>query len=313
MKEEQTPHPTPLRREDFLAPDGTLDYHCAFFAVVAWAREAFSDLVVEESLQAIVSPDYPQAMAALSQQLGKDLTPTNSDGALGMAMSVDAGDYDIIVVDAGIIEGLFTPAISEVLHLIHHELAHSHDHAVNRKGWTAGLREEPGFPDLRKRMFPLAHKLWVEYQAERRSAATIQAECQQAPLLMDLLERLPMEISLLILSYRMSHGHIPRLMDEVCAKIATLCLLAGYVLGDLAGTGSEPSALHPGLPAAMSAQPLGDLWKPILEALDKLYQDHGSWGSSEVFMPLEDLLVQVFRRFGMALESREEGLWLQLV
>lgn len=299
-----------LCREDFLGLDGVLNLSQVFLCIVAGLKEVFPDLVVEASLQARITPDYEQAMVDLSREIGMELVPTKSREALGLAMTVDAGSYDIIVLDSAIIEALFTAAQMDMIHVIHHELGHAHDHAIRREGWAQDMQNEH-FSRLRQRMFPLAERLWSEYHAERRSAGTIRGKSLTAPLLLDVMVHLVEEVSSLISAYRF-HANISRLLEEITTKVAFLLQVAGYVLGDLAGTTSEPAQLHPELPAAMMKPPLADLWQPLLDALDRLYLEHGRWESSAVFNQLEALLVQVFHCLGLDFSERPEGLWVDV-
>ena len=307
MKE--TP-PSGLCREEFLDPEGKLDYRQLLLGIQAALQEADPDLVVEPSLQYTVTGDYASTMADLSATMGQDLIPTKSNGAEGLAMTVDASDHDVIVLDAAVIEALFSPLMTTMVHLIHHELGHAHDHAIRRSSGARFLHQEK-FSALRLRMFPLAEKLWSEYHAERRSAGTIQGQSQHAPLLVKFMPILVGDISSAIAQYRM-HGSIPRLLDEVSARVCALLAFAGYVLGDLAGTRSEPAMLHPDLPGLIATPPLRDLWQPLLEALDELYQSQGCWESSVAFLTLESVLVELYLRLGLKFSERPEGLWVEI-
>jgi hypothetical protein len=197
-----------------------------------------------------------------------------------------------------------------MVHLIHHELCHAHDHAIRRSSGARFLHQEK-FSALRLRMFPLAEKLWSEYHAERRSTGTIPGQSQQAPLLIEFMPIFLGDISSAIAQYRM-HGSIPRLLDEVSARVCALLAFAGYVLGDLAGTRSEPAMLHPDLPGLIATPPLRDLWQPLLEALDELYQSQGCWESSVAFLTLESVLVELYLRLGLKFSERPEGLWVEI-
>lgn len=170
--------------EPFVDETGCVNLGRAVLGVQVALQEAYPSLTIEPSLQYRVASDYPAAMRELSQQLGHDLVPTTSNGAHGLAMTVDAVDHDIIVLDAALVKALFTSEMGMVVHSIHHELGHAHDHAVRRRGWAASLCQER-FSPLRHRLFPLAERLWSEYHAERWSAGSIRGASLHAPILIE--------------------------------------------------------------------------------------------------------------------------------
>lgn len=292
-------------RGDFLGPDGILSWPQVFFSMAYGLQQANPDLILAPSLQVWVAEDHAKALEDLSVQLGRDLSPTADRGAAGIAMTVDAGDHDIIVMHAGVIETLFTPDGMRALHVIHHELAHAHEHQVTR-----GRRIPPEeISPLRMHMHPLARDLWSEYHAERRSASTIQGESLTAPLLVDAVDQTPAEISALVQQYRYIHRDHVRLLKDTTARVRHLLKMAGYALGDLAGTGSDPAELDPGLPAALAKPPLADLWPRLQEALGGLYGSMEQWHSLTVFVPLEELLREIYARLGLHFQEGEMGLW----
>lgn len=306
---EESPQPG-LHREECLDHEGNLDYHQILLSIQTALQEAYPDLSLDPSLQYRIAGNYAAALTEISGHLGKDLMPTMSDGAEGIAMTVDAGDHDIIVLDAAVIEALFTSGMITMIHLIHHELGHAHDNAIRRRGWARELQQER-FSALRHRLFPLAEKLWSEYHAERRSAGSIRGQSLHAPILIDFMPIFLNEVAAYIVLYRF-HADLPHLLDQVSTRVCLLLQIAGYVLGDLAGTGSDPATLHAGLPGLLDNQHLRELWLPLQEALDRLYQTQGSWESSEVFIPLEEILIQLFKDLGLELSERPEGLWVEV-
>ena len=297
-----------LTKEDFLGSDGNLDYGQVLLFVQALLQELDPDLLVDPSLDFIITEDYPSALAELSKSVGRDLRPTHSDGAEGVAMTVNAGDHDVIVLHAGVLEALFTPGMALFIHTIHHELGHAHDHMVRRQSEFKGLPTE-GMSDLRLRMFPLAEGLWGEYHAERHSAGTIQGQSIHVPQLMKFMPHLLNEVAGDIAQYR-HHWDVPKLMGQVSTRLDLFLTLTGYVLGDMAGTGSDPTALHPDLLAFLAKPPMQDLWQPLQQALDQFYVTHGHWESSVVFIPLEKLLVKVFHELGLDLSEHPRGLFV---
>ena len=299
-----------LCREDYLNPEGNLDYRTILLSIQAALNEADPGLQLEPFPEYRIALDYSMVMAELSTELGKDLKPTSSDGARGLAMTVDTGNHDIVVLDALLIEVLFTPDMATAVHTIHHELGHVHDHTLRRKGWSRAIEQEQ-FSQLRSQLFPLAERLWSEYHAERRSAGSIRGQSLQAPLLIDFMPTFLNEVATYIARYRF-HADIHLLLSEVSARVCRLLQFVGYILGDLAGTGSDPATLHPNLPALLSKPPLRSLWQSLREALDQLYQSHGNWESSAVFVPLEGILAQLFRDLGLEFSERQQGLWVDV-
>jgi hypothetical protein len=217
-------------------------------------------------------------------------------------MTVDLGDHDLIALDLAVIRGLFTPAMPTLLHLIHHELGHVHDHVLRRRlGWSWKLRSER-FSPLRRRLYPLAEQLYCEYQAERISAGTIPGESIHVPILVDLLPCMEAEIPSLVAPAK---GESFAQLDLAMARICSLLQIAGYILGDQAGTGADPGQVHPELPALLARPPLSEVWDSLREDLDRLYQTQAQWGSPVVFRPLEVGIVRLIRLLGVDISPQD--------
>jgi hypothetical protein len=144
-----------------------------FAEAIECIREVDADLDLSTIVDVHVREDYADALASLSQAVGRPITASESPDGSGAAMVLHEPDGEHIAVGLPLLLGVFSPdeALKTLtLSVLHHELCHVHDGAVHRRTLPGLWERSLTFPDWKSAwLFPFALDIWAEYYADRRS------------------------------------------------------------------------------------------------------------------------------------------------
>jgi hypothetical protein len=298
------PDQLPAIREECVDPEtGAVNYEELLRAALAVVL-AYDPTLDLSTLRISAGADYDETLAAVSKELGVPAARTKRESGSGVAMLVHGGTTDVLVTSLRLIETIFEtdPQVRDVsLNTLHHEMCHAHDAAVLRRTLPQALAGPTEHGWSRSILYPLAHALWSEFSANRRSFATLaRGECLHAAMLAEELPRIERNALAAVDAFRI-HQDVGRLLADLASELGWLFALLGYVLGTASAAPEPLEKRNPEAAAALRASFLRDAWAPATEHLERLSETAGAWADLRVFAPLEETIRSALRRLGLVL------------
>jgi hypothetical protein len=293
---------------------GQLDYERVLKDVIGYIGSEDPTLDLSDLRSIRASTDYPGLLQDISAELGRTITATERADGSGQAMLVHGNDGDILALSAGFLEAVFHADADtglRAVNTIHHELAHAHDAAAKRRNfgavWLAHRVTGASCYTL-----PCAEAVWSEYFADRRSYPTNPGgEPMHAAMLAAQIPAVESKMKATIGEFR-NHGVCSRLLSAAIPEVHFLFMLAGYVLGTVAGAARPIEEIAPGVLNAVRATYFEPAWQALTVELDRMYQAHGRWVGIEAYAPLEQIVGSVIARLGVEFEPRNGELYVNV-
>lgn len=274
-----------------------------------------------------VTYDYEGTLASLERGFDTQdkLTPTNDEIGVGIAMTpailVDERPKSVMVLNAFHMMALTQPDNEELkpyyrqmVYTLAHECGHVHDLA-------AKVRSFPEFW-LKLRLnrydallFEVAEGCWSEYIASRLSAfmSPIELTGQYESTLCEQFEKGVPTARSALRQYRM-HGDVPRVLSETSYVVKKILVYASYLFGQLHGLDQSFAEAAPKAKELLQSHPeVLALLLRLESDLSLLESSYGSWESFEVFDPLKQIGLELYKAFGLEIESRgDAGIYVNI-
>lgn len=273
--------------------------------------------------------DYAGTLASLDLGTGSGtiLKPTNDEIATGVAMAPsvlrDDGWKSVIVINASYARSLsyeigdsdditqeqLDGLKAETIHTLAHECGHVHDHAMQSKSLPAETYSKKWTPFEHRLMEP-AMACWGEYIAEFLSAGfgTKDTLLHYENAFCDRVKAAWPAITASIRQYRL-HGNIDQVLLEVGVHIRNVIIYAAYMLGYLSkkDQGLEIGAAQ-AAQAAEDHPEFGSFLERIQRELHALHDQYPGFTSLDVFMPLSEVIHDMYKKAGLTFIENEGGL-----
>lgn len=196
------------------------------------------------------------------------------------------------------------------VHIIHHELCHVHDDFIKYNTFHVTDLESI-FLNTNDKVsqvtFAFADMIWSEYFATKLSA---RSKPDEHDMYVDsLMKAIPLtekECRDEIQKYHLIHVDVPRLFMEIQLKTSYLLKTLAYVLG-------YAHAFNTELPDDFKEHINNDypylsgVWNEISDNLKQMHKSYGAWESVEVFKPIADRVLELWRNIGIIPSNTEDG------
>ncbi|MCK1693841.1 hypothetical protein [Bradyrhizobium sp. 144] len=260
-----------------------------------------------------VTPNYQEALAQFNSGLPTPRTPTVEEFANGRAMAVRCKRGDRfkshLFLDTDIVSPLLLgetdPGWKLASNVLIHELVHVYD--ADRIG--RDLANEPFTNDLTGWLFLITNATWSEYYACLLTAETDPSLDDYVTIFLSAVEQYPRAIREQIIAYR-SHADIQLLMDFVKDKVASLFKFAGYVLGNLDGTGRQLELTHPSAWQTIQDADFSDFWLELQAALREMNSQ--PWRDISIYDALGRVAIRYLNSEGMFPRDESQGLYVEI-
>lgn len=289
---------------------GALDGLQLLSAAVTRVRAVDATLDLSSVAGWYVEEDYAVALAALSREVGREVTATANAEGSGCAMVVHGHDGEHVALSLQLVLGIFCKdeALKTLcLNILHHELCHVHDGAVQRLNLLGEYPQPGSLRGWPQWLFPFAQDIWAEYYADRRAYPSLRdSEGYHLQSLEAEVRRFPSAIQHAFRDLKVDDDaskaftKVWAIVGGVAPCLENLCKHLGYVMGTLAAKGS-----HPGESAlACAGEPwLRDAWVTLEQHLDHMYRTHGRWPGIGVYQPLTAAVESMLANAGMSLTN----------
>lgn len=253
--------------------------------------------------------DYAQALAEVSERVGRQCKATSEPGGVGLAMVVHLKEKCIAVFDESIALGIAGEDEDHqafCLDMVMHELCHVHDHG--RKGTL--LKHEflqRKLKGLELHFFTAADAAWNEYFANKYSHSNKSSPDLHPKQLAEVVEEVSTSILEAIRAYR-AHGRIDELLGFVEKKVNFLFQCIGYAAGRLHGMESSLKIVAPETHEALERAGLLEMWDAALDELQRLDGCKDNWSSFDEFQPLMNVVEMVMRHLGLHYRDTPQGI-----
>jgi|SRR5689334_7754073 len=177
----------------------------------------------------------------------------------------------------------------------------------------------PGFvmrtrlPRRKAVLFQMAQACWSEYVACRLSAtwAPDEQTCWFENTFCTSLEGVRARGNAAIRNYR-TERDIGKLLNCITGEYGTAMKYASYLFGHVAGLEQDLNDAAPRALESIKSNDLTDMFSRLKNCLDELWKNYDTWASPEVFAPLELLSEEMLNIAGLCLETRPEGLYVDV-
>ncbi|TKV78934.1 hypothetical protein FDV58_24855 [Bradyrhizobium elkanii] len=247
-----------------------------------------------------VTPNYREMLSAFDTGLPTRPTPTAEKFANGQAMAVTCKRGDDfkshLFFDADILSPLLfgtEPERALATNVLAHELAHVYDSGRLAKE----LANQPFPNDLTGWLFLMTNATWSEYFACLVTAETDPSLDDYITTFLNALGQYPEAIREQIAAYR-RHSDTQRLMDFVQGRVSLLFKFAGYVLGNLDGTGRQLAQTHPDAWQSIQDAGFSEAWIGIASALQRM-ESGRPWQNISIYDELGRAALGYLNSLGM--------------
>jgi hypothetical protein len=211
--------------------------------------------------------------------------PTIEEYATGRAMVVNCnrgGELKChLFLDTDIVSPLLLEDSDEAKkraqNVLAHELAHVYD--SGRIGKELANQTLP--EGLTRWLFLLTNATWSEYCACMLTAEGDPSLDDYVTTFLNALDQCPKAVREQIIAYR-RHGDTQKLMEFVKDRVGLLFKFAGYVIGNLDGTGRQLSQTHPDAWRSIQDAGFSDTWSGLEAALKEM-EEENPWKDVSVY------------------------------
>lgn len=215
-----------------------------------------------------------------------------------------------VILDGSLVSNLFLDDEKDLrqqaIHLIHHELCHSHDENLKSEmmGVEAVLKDRGNLEELSKIH---ADSIWSEYIANRYSSYTMPGNHDlYAPYLIKMIAEIKDLNDNFISKYR-EHGDINQLFGEIQIHTAKLLYYTGTVLGYIHGHEWKETKAKQIIDKTIAETYFAEMWNKIEKELSYLHEIYGSWEGYDQFKTLGDCVLQMWNLMGVFPEELDDG------
>lgn len=272
--------------------------------VIRQLASNFDNKLNLENLEYLIVPvDYGSELLKFQREHGLTEGYTNDEygQAFGKNLSYekDGKLKTSIFIDSAIIQCLFMEEQRQMsVHLIHHELCHTHDATikVDMLGLDNVLRSRGDFQTVLRIH---ADNIWSEYFANRWASKTIPVDHDMYVLyLVEMVNKIKETNEKFIKEYRL-HGNIDQLYGEIQMYTAKLLYTAATVYGYIHGRNLGQHEFKKLLDETINETYMRLIWGKLENQLEKLYDIYGFWSGIEQLNGLSSIVLKMWNNMGI--------------
>ncbi|GLS89088.1 hypothetical protein GCM10007916_01550 [Psychromonas marina] len=279
------------------------------------ALETEHQLNIVKLKKVVVSFDFPSALAQIAEEFNHQSLPTFTDSKQAIAIAqllskpADNGrlsEYALVLSISFFSEIITTDGaisfdnIAPIIHRIHHELIHVHEHNEN------SLDNSKIIDDYDDALLMTGKRAWSEYLANYMSSSTATDDCIHDVLntLETVLSEVPIEIEDLVYRYQIKLLPLAEMHYKVTERIKLIANMYGYAQGYIQALDIDMEAHFPKLQHLQSSSKLASPLSDLGEAIDSIkakFEEHGLDHYND-FNSATSAIAEMYSAFGLRIE-----------